>query len=143
MIRKDKLKWFWEEDDFLEPIRQIQKEFNRQFNNLIQPIQTFPIDISETKNEIIVKADLPGFRKNEISVEGYDNKLIISAKSKKEKIDKNENYYKRERTSGEVKRVITLPEEVIINKAKVNFSDGVLEVRLPKKEVKKKKIKLM
>jgi len=143
MIRKDKLKWFWEEDDFLEPIRQIQKEFNRQFNNLIQPIQTFPIDISETKNEIIVKADLPGFRKNEISVEGYDNKLIISAKSKKEKIDKNENYYKRERTSGEVKRVITLPEEVIINKAKVTFSDGVLEVRLPKKEVKKKKIKLM
>jgi HSP20 family protein len=142
--RRDRIRWFWEEDDFFEPFRQMQREFHRQFRTLLQPIQTFPIDLSETDREIIVRADLPGFKKEEIDVEAYDNKILISAKRKREKVEKGENFYRRERSSGELSRMITLPAEVDIEKAKVNFSDGVLEVRFPKKEKKKeKKVKLL
>lgn len=141
--KKDKIKWFWEEEDFFEPFREIQREFQRQFRSMLQPLQTFPIDLSETEKEIIIRADLPGFKKEEINVEGYEDKILISAKKKKETINKGENFYRRERTAGELKRLLTLPTEVDINKGKVNFSNGVLEIILPKKEAKKKKIKLL
>ena len=145
MVRKrDKIKWFWEEDDFFEPFREMQREFHRQFRGIFQPVQAFPVDLSETDSEIIVRADLPGFKRDEIDVEAYEDKILISAKRKKEKVEKGENFYRKERSSGELKRIISLPEEVNIEKAKVDFSDGVLEVRLPKKEKKKeKKVKLL
>jgi len=145
MVRKrDKIKWFWEEDDFFEPFREMQREFHRQFRSIFQPLQAFPVDLSETDSEIIVRADLPGFKRDEIDVEAYEDKILISAKRKKEKVEKGENFYRKERSSGELKRIISLPEEVNIEKAKVDFSDGVLEVRLPKKEKKKeKKVKLL
>ena len=144
MSKRDKIKWFWEEDDFFEPFREMQREFQRQFRSFFQPIRTFPVDLSETENEIIVRADLPGFKKDEIDVEAYEDKILISAKRKREKVEKGENFYRRERSAGELRRMITLPEEVNIEKAKVDFSDGVLEIKLPKKEKKKeKKVKLL
>lgn len=144
MAKRDKIKWFWEEDDFFEPFREMQREFQRQFKSFFQPIRTFPVDLSETENEIIVRADLPGFKKDEIDVEAYEDRILISAKRKREKVEKGENFYRRERSAGELRRMITLPEEVNIEKAKVDFSDGVLEIKLPKKEKKKeKKVKLL
>ena len=144
MAKRDKIKWFWEEDDFFEPFREMQREFQRQFRSFFQPIRTFPVDLSETENEIIVRADLPGFKKDEIDVEAYEDRILISAKRKREKVEKGENFYRRERSAGELRRMITLPQEVNIEKAKVNFSDGVLEIKLPKKEKKKeKKVKLL
>jgi len=144
MAKRDKIKWFWEEDDFFEPFREMQREFQRQFRSFFQPIRTFPVDLSETENEIIVRADLPGFKKDEIDVEAYEDRILISAKRKREKVEKGENFYRRERSAGELRRMITLPEEVNIEKAKVDFSDGVLEIKLPKKEKKKeKKVKLL
>jgi len=144
MAKRDKIKWFWEEDDFFEPFREMQREFQRQFRSFFQPIRTFPVDLSETESEIIVRADLPGFKKDEIDVEAYEDRILISAKRKREKVEKGENFYRRERSAGELRRMITLPEEVNIEKAKVDFSDGVLEIKLPKKEKKKeKKVKLL
>ena len=144
MAKRDKIKWFWEEDDFFEPFREMQREFQRQFRSFFQPTQTFPVDLSETENEIIIRADLPGFKKDEIDVEAYEDRILISAKRKREKVEKGENFYRRERSAGELRRMITLPEEVNIEKAKVDFSDGVLEIKLPKKEKKKeKKVKLL
>jgi HSP20 family protein len=142
--KRDRLRWFWEEDDFIEPFRQMQRDFNRQFRNFLQPLQTFPMDLSETNTEVVIRADLPGFKKDEINVEAYETKILISAKKKKEKVEQKENFYRRERSAGELRRIITLPAEVDISKAKVNFLEGVLEIKLPKKEKKKeKKVKLL
>jgi len=139
--KRDGFRWFWEEDDFMEPFREMQREFQKQFTTLMQPLQSFPVDVSERDKEVIIRADLPGYKKEDIDVEAYENKVLISAKKRKEKVEQKENFYRRERSSGELKRGITLPARVDAEKGKADFSEGVLEIRLPKKkeEIEKKK----
>ena len=151
MAKKDK--WIWEEDtepmrfwwEPFEPIKNFQRDLQKQFSRFFQPtIISFPVDLAETDTEIIIKADLPGFRKDEIDVEATEDRVLISARRKREKIQKGENFYRRERSAGEVRRVLSLPAKTKPDKAKLDFSDGVLTIRLPKKEeAKKKKYKLL
>jgi HSP20 family protein len=104
-----------------------------------EEIESFPVDISETEDEIIVRADLPGFSKEEISVNATENILTIEAKHREEKKERGEKYYTVERKFGSFRRVISLPVEVEPERAKARMKDGVLEVILPKKEKKKGK----
>jgi HSP20 family protein len=133
----------FEEDVFDELLRMRRKieRLMRSFGSLasFEEIESFPVDISETENEIIVRADLPGFSKDEVSVNATENTLTIEAKHKEEKKERGEKYYTVERKFGSFRRVISLPVEVEPEKAKARMKDGVLEVILPKKEKKKGK----
>jgi len=133
----------FEEDIFDELLRMRRKieRLIRSFGSLasFEEIESFPVDISETENEIIVRADLPGFSKDEVSVNATENTLTIEAKHKEEKKEKGEKYYTVERKFGSFRRVISLPVEVEPEKARARMKDGVLEVILPKKEKKKGK----
>jgi HSP20 family protein len=101
------------------------------------------IDMYDKKNEIVVKAELPGMTKDHIDLTINDGSLILKGELKKEEEVKEENYYARERSYGSFTRTITLPAEVDKEQVKAKFKDGILEITLPKKEeAKPKEIKV-
>jgi HSP20 family protein len=97
------------------------------------------VDIYEEKDSIIVKAELPGIKKDEVSIEIKDNVLTLSGERKHEQETKKENYHRIERFYGKFSRSFSLPETVQVEKVKANYKDGVLEITLPKAEATKPK----
>ena len=104
---------------------------SRYFPSLEEPLT----DVSETENEVIVVADLPGVKKEDVSVTATEDTLQISAQIRKEKEMKKSNYVRRERRYERFYRRLSLPAKVKPEGAKSKYNNGVLEVRLPKKEV--------
>jgi HSP20 family protein len=91
----------------------------------------FRVDLKETDNEFVVEADLPGIKKDAISIEFNNNYLEISAKREDTVEDKSLNYVRRERHYGEFRRVFHI-DNVDENSIRASFNDGVLKVTLPK-----------
>ncbi|MBA4348717.1 MAG: molecular chaperone [Thermodesulfovibrio sp.] len=101
------------------------------------------IEMYDRKNEIVVKAELPGVTKEDIDLSITKDSLTLKGEVKKEEEVKEENYYSSERSYGSFTRTIALPVEVESEKAKASFKSGVLEIVLPKKEdAKPKEIKI-
>ncbi len=97
------------------------------------------VDIYETKDDVVVKAELPGMNKEDIKINIVDNSLVIEGEKKQEKEVKEENYYRVERRYGAFRRVIEIPVPVKTEGVEATYKDGVLEVKLPKKEEAKPK----
>jgi len=104
----------------------------------------FPaLDVSETKNDIVVKTEVPGLDPKEIDISLTDGILTIKGEKKQEKEEKEENYHLIERSFGTFSRSIRLPREVQSDKINATYKNGVLKVTLPKsEEAKKKEIKI-
>ena len=101
------------------------------------------VDLYEEKDEIVVKAELPGIDKNNIEVNLTDHMLTIKGEKKKEEEVKEKNYYRSERSYGSFLRTLELPKDVHADKVKASFRNGILEVRMPKtEEAKAKEIKV-
>jgi HSP20 family protein len=90
------------------------------------------VDIFEEGDNVVVKAELPGIRKEDIDVNMNDNTVSISGEKKKEEKVKRNNYYREERSYGTFTRSFRLPTEVQTDKAKASFKEGILEIRIPK-----------
>ncbi len=97
------------------------------------------VDIYETDTHVVMKAELPGMSKEDISVEVKENMLILMGERKFQKNVKEENYHRLERNYGKFQRAFTLPFEVDRSKIEAHYRDGVLEVTLPKTESSKPK----
>ncbi len=97
------------------------------------------IDVYEEKDTVVVKAELPGMKKEDIEVNLAGDTLTIKGEKKQEEEVKEDHYYRRERSYGSFLRSVALPCEVKSGEIKASFKDGVLEVRLPKTEEAKKK----
>ena len=97
------------------------------------------VDIYEDKENIVVKAELPGVKKDEVAIEIKDNILTLSGERKQEQETKKENYHRVERVYGKFSRSFTLPDSVQVDKVKANYRDGILEIALPKAEAAKPK----
>jgi len=103
--------------------------------------QTFAVDIYETKDDVVVKASLPGVKPEDIEVSVVGDTLTIKGEVKEEKDIKEENYIRKERRYGSFCRSFTLPVSVDADKATAEFENGVLTLTLPKaEEVKPKTI---
>lgn len=89
-------------------------------------------DVYEDGGDLVVKAELPGVKKEDIQVELDEGVLTIRGSRKEEKEIKEDQYYRMERASGTFFRQIPLPGPVKADQIKANYKDGVLEVRLPK-----------
>ncbi|MBN2468948.1 MAG: Hsp20/alpha crystallin family protein [Deltaproteobacteria bacterium] len=96
-----------------------------------------PVDVHEEKDTIVVKAELPEMKKDEISIEVRDNILTLSGERKREEKVKKENYHRIERSYGKFSRSFSLPDSVKVDKVKAQYKDGVLEITLPKAEAAK------
>ena len=95
------------------------------------------MDLVETQDDLLLRADLPGLSESDVKIELEDNVLTISGERKAEHEERNEGYYRVERASGAFQRSLTLPEGVNPEAIKASFDKGVLEVRIPKPEQRK------
>ena len=94
------------------------------------------VDIFEQKGEIVVKAELAGMKREDIDVKLVDNTLVLSGEKKSEEKVEKKDFLRVERSFGTFNRTMVLPEGLDTKKIKASFKDGVLEVRIPKVEVK-------
>ena len=90
------------------------------------------VDMSESDEAFTVKAELPGFSKDDVQVEIKDNWLTLKGERKRETDVKEAKYHRVERVYGTFQRSIRLPAVVDVDKAEAIFKDGVLKLTLPK-----------
>jgi HSP20 family protein len=90
------------------------------------------LDVSDTKDALVVKAEVPGIDPKEIEVSVQDQVLTIKGEKKEEKEEKDEHRYRAERSYGAFARAIRLPAPVEAGKVTATFKHGVLTVKLPK-----------
>lgn len=100
------------------------------------------VEIFDKGNELFVKADVPGLKRDDIKVELSETELTISGERKTEKEEKEKGFYRSERSYGSFYRSITLPEGVQVDQAKAVVKDGVLEVKMPLVKIEQKKRRL-
>ena len=101
------------------------------------------VDVSETKNDLVIKAELPGLDPKDIDISMNNGYLTIKGEKKNEKEERDENYHLIERSYGSFTRSVRLPREVQSDKITASFKNGILKITLPKsEEAKKKEIKI-
>ena len=133
-----------------EPARELnslQSEMNRLFNTFFDvppgnggggARRWVPaMDLVETEEHFVLRADLPGLTENDVAIELEDNVLTLSGERKSEHEERKEGYYRVERASGTFARSLTLPEGIDPDRVEASFENGVLEVRVPKPEERK------
>jgi HSP20 family protein len=134
-----------------EPVRELsslQNEMNRLFNTFFDTPapgngggvarRWVPsMDLVETDDHFVLRADLPGLAEGDVSIEFEDGVLTVAGERKAEHEEKKEGYYRVERSFGQFRRSLTLPEGVDPDGIVATFDKGVLEVRIPKPEQRK------
>ncbi len=102
------------------------------------------VDIYETENELVLKAELPGIDEDDIEIKLEDNTLTLKGDRKFEKETKEENFHRIERSYGSFYRSFTLPRNIDQDKIKAESESGILKITMPKKaELKPKKVKIL
>ncbi|HMA84296.1 MAG TPA: Hsp20/alpha crystallin family protein [Desulfosalsimonadaceae bacterium] len=97
------------------------------------------VDTYEEGDNIVIKADLPGVKKEDVSIDIKDNVLTLKGERKHEENINEENYYRRESAYGKFQRAFTLPDGVDPNKIEAAYKDGTLKITVPKAEKTKAK----
>src|SRR3954452_569454 len=137
-----------------EPVRELtslQTEMNRLFNTFFDAPTAGggganggalrrwlpPMDLVETDEHFVLRADLPGLSEQDVSIELEDSVLTVAGERQAEHEDKREGFYRMERSFGQFRRSLTLPEGVDADGITAAFDKGVLEVRIPKPEERK------
>jgi HSP20 family protein len=102
-----------------------------------------PLEVAETKNDIVVRIEIPGIDPKDIDISLTNDLLTIKGEKKNEEEETGENYHLTERSYGSFSRSIRLPGEVQSDKISASYKNGILKVTLPKsEEAKKKEIKI-
>lgn len=134
-----------------EPMRELQNfdDYVQNFFNSISQIGikrdgfSPRIDISADEKNIIVEAELPGVKKEDIKLQLEDNILTISGEKKSENKIEEGKYFRNERNYGSFKRCFTLPEEVESDKVDAKFENGILRIVMNKAEEKTTKERII
>ena len=135
------------------PLQELRREIDRIWDEFFGRVR-FPerwegfewapaVDVSETEDSVVVRADVPGLDPEDLEVNISGNLLTIRGEKKQEKEEKKENFYRVERVYGSFVRTVELPAEVEGDKAEATYKNGVLKIVLPKKaEARGKTIKI-
>lgn len=107
-----------------------QKDFDSFFES-----SSMKTDIINNKDSYLIQAELPGFKKEDISIEIKDDELLISAKYEDNLEDKTENYIRKERRMNSYKRIFNI-SDIKQDLIEAKYENGILELKLPKKEEK-------
>ena len=129
-------------DPFRE-LRGLQDEINRAFssnfsrggdNELTRGAWSPNVDIYENKDQIVLEAELPGMRPDDVDISIENNVLTLHGERKFEKKDDNDNFHRVERSYGSFTRSFTLPPTVAADTADATFDNGLLRLTLAKRE---------
>jgi HSP20 family protein len=120
---------------FWSPFRDMFREFGTSGETYFYPT----VDVYEHGNEVVVRCEIPGLKKDDINLKFTDEStLVISGERKsEEKIDRGD-YLRHECSYGTFKRIVNLPDACDFEKSKASYNDGILEIRVPKSESKRK-----
>ncbi|MBP2026792.1 HSP20 family protein [Acetoanaerobium pronyense] len=131
------------EDDFLDFYNMFDDFFNDRFpERRTTRKDSFKMDIKEKETEYLVEAELPGVKKEQISIDYNDDRLIISVKQQDEINEEKENYIHRERRLSSMQRLVYL-KNMDVEKIKAKLEEGVLKITVPKKEEDKGKYEIV
>jgi HSP20 family protein len=123
-------------------MRELSQEMDRAFRGVVPSTQletwTPTVDVQQCNGDLVVTAELPGLKKEEVKVELTDDSLIIQGERKHEHKEDHEGFHSFERSYGRFYRSIPLPEGAKTDQAKAELTDGVLKVSVPVTETKKK-----
>ncbi|HOJ71113.1 MAG TPA: Hsp20/alpha crystallin family protein [Syntrophorhabdaceae bacterium] len=90
------------------------------------------VDVHETKKDVVVTFDLPSIDPKDVSISIVEDRLTVKGERKREEEIKETDYFRSERVYGAFQRVVQLPTEVVADKAKATYKDGVLKITVPK-----------
>jgi len=127
-------------NDIISTIKDKQEEFTQMLSDYTSSTKKTLIDVIETDDFVIIKADLPRLKKEDVEIAISEDTVDICAEFKEENIDENIEYLQRERSYGKIRRSVKLPSIVLIKEAEGTFKDSVLTIKLPK--LLKKTLKL-
>lgn len=138
---------------YLSPTSQMDRMFDEYFKRPFLSLWSqrmgesdmeelyLPVDIYEDGDSVVVKAEIPGIRKEDLEVQLTPDSITISGqKSSEQRVDEK-NYFRLERSYGSFRRSCRLPVETITDTARASFRDGVLEVRILKSEAATQRMK--
>ncbi len=134
--------------DPLRDITNLRDEIDRLFDSFFgrtpamveREMMWYPaINLEETEDKFIVKAELPGMSKEDIKVQVTEDGILISGERKFEKEEKGKTYHRVEMAYGKFQRAIAFPAPVEPDKAKASYKDGILVIEVPKSEKAKPK----
>jgi len=125
---------------------ELRSRFDRMFDELTEGGErpwTPAIDVVREDGNLVVRADVPGIKPEEVSVEIEDDILTVSGAHEERKEEKDKNFLRRERRYGSFSRSMALPPGVDAKKIKAETHDGIVEVTIPlPKEAKKETVKI-
>ncbi len=134
-----------------DPIDGLYRDMNRLFDDFLghsnlpwrASTECFEpcLDIRENDKEYIIEAEIPGMDKKDVDLAINNDVLTIRGEKKSETKDKNDNYYRIERSFGRFSRDIPLPDDVQHDKINAKFKNGLLKIELPKKPEAQRSVK--
>ena len=133
-------------------IERIKKDMDRIFDRVWGEIgfsiiprsaREFPhLDLTETDDKLIIKADIPGIDPEDIDISVSDDSIILKGEIRQESVNKMENFHRTERMYGSFSRTVRLPCRVQVDDVKAEYSRGILEISMPKCPGKRKKVSI-
>lgn len=137
--------------DPFRDLDRLQSEMNRLFEGVLAPtsergtgqitqatrLWSPAVDVAETQSEIVLRAELPGLKPEEVDIELTGDTLTLRGERKFENEDRKDNFVRVERSYGRFQRSFTLAVPVNADAVKASYKDGVLEIHLPKSEANK------
>lgn len=136
-MAKQLVRW----DPFRE-IASLRDDMERLFDSMVgrypserlEPTWSPALDIEETESSVIVRAELPGMKKDDIKVSVTGDQLTISGERRHEAEEKGKTFHRIERAFGKFQRSLILPADIQTDKVKASYKDGILELNMPKSE---------
>ncbi len=143
----------WKPPRQLAPFERMKREMDRMWDSFFEGGPRFmaeeggewlpALDLAETGNEFVVKAEMPGLDAKDIDISLSENMLTIKGEKKRDREETKENYHFMERSYGAFTRSIQLPGEVNHQRITTSYKNGVLKIHLPKsEEAKKREVKI-
>lgn len=134
MKRKKPFAWFWEEEypgDYEPRNEALLRRFSRGFGGRI------PAEVSEKDDYVVVRVELPGFRKENIKVKATETTVRVFAEKFAERKDFGQGGFMSERSASAIRRAMNLPSPVRADSGKARYRSGILEVTFLKKSAEK------
>jgi len=138
MVPRAASDWFAEMDRWFDDLR---TGYERTFGSPISPFREGalatrqpPVDLADNGREFVLTAELPGVKKEDLDIQVTPEGIAIGAEARQEREDSGKDYTYRERSYASFHRVLPFPAEVLPEQVEAQLRDGVLQVRLPKKE---------